>query len=384
MTQQTPSSGAVPSHLNPDDAPLVVVGRALAERGHYGFVWIDESLTVTATYGRLIQFVTVGEPLTNELPALVGVENDILALKARDGAVLEMPAVAIVSETAATPRLNLLLMWVGEQNCYLCLVTKTGIGSELEIELAQEIRRRLIAEADVKAKSRELSRANQDLEDYASVISHDLKAPMRALRYQVDDLENALGAALSEDVVAQLGHMRRQAKRMENMLSALLEYSSIGRKTDALSEVVTKDLVHAVIASVNPTSDHRINVTGTWPTLRTLEQPLDLVLRNLIGNAIKHNSGHEVAIRVHGETDKDHLTISVRDNGPGISLEHRRAIFLPFRTLSQNKGEDVHGLGLAIVHRIITSVGGHVEVNDRQDGRSGTVFRVMWPRTILD
>lgn len=385
MTQPSPSNAATANAAPLKEAPMVIVGRALAERGHYGFVWIDDEFTVTAKYGRLVDFVTVGDGLMDDLPPLAGLEPDIRRLKNRDHAILELPAVAIVSAASSTPRLNLLVMWISEQSCYLCLVMRTRVGSSMEIELAKEIRRRLIAESEVQAKSRELARANQDLEDYASVISHDLQAPMRALRYQVDELESALGASLSDEIAGQLDTLRGQTRRMSNMLMALLEYASIGRKSQALSTVETRELVNAIVSSLGRKPDQHIEVTGSWPSVRTLEQPLDLVLRNLIDNAVKHHIGGDVAVNVSCEETDDHLEITVSDNGPGIAPEHRKVIFLPFRTVhNSGDSEEVSGLGLAVVHRIVEDVGGKIQVEGRADGREGAVFRVLWPKTILD
>ena len=384
MTQLSPSNGAQRDRHPVGDAPLIVAGRALAERGHYGFVWADDQFIVSARYGRLVDFVSIGEPLNHDLPALVGLERDIALLKKRSGAVLELPAVAIVSADGQTPRLNILMMWIAEQESYLCLVMRTGIGSDTEVELSREMRRRLIAEAEVMAKSRELARANRDLEEYTSVISHDLQAPMRALRYQIDELQPALKDETPEQVSVRLDRMRRQAVRMGKMLSALLEYSSIGRKTDALSELDTEQIIQAIISSIKQSPDRRIEVSGDWPTLVTLEQPLDLVLRNLIDNAVKHHRGSKLAIDVHAEDVGDHLEISVSDNGPGIAEPHRESIFLPFTTIEKDQGEDVRGLGLAIVHRIVAGVGGHISVGSRADGETGAVFRLIWPKTISE
>jgi len=382
MTQPSPFSGATPDSPKIDDAPLIVVARVLAERGHYGFVWIDRDLDVTARYGRLVDFVTVGASVTDDLPALVGLERDIAGLTEAESSVLEVPAVAFMSADGDMPRLSLVLIWVQEQESYLCLVIRSGIGSVREMELSREIRRRLIAEAQVIATSRELERANRDLEDYASVISHDLQAPMRALRYQIDDLQSELGENASPQVSQRLVHLRDQSVRMGKMLSALLEYSSIGGKSDALSEVDTRSLVSAIIASIKQAPQRRISVTGDWPILETLEQPLDLVLRNVIDNAMKHHVGDEATLDIHADDQDDHLEISVSDNGPGIAEQDREAIFLPFRTLGRVNSNEVRGLGLAIVKRVLDSVGGHISVSDRRDGNTGAMFRIVWPKSI--
>lgn len=384
MTLPPPSSAAMPDDNKIKDAPLMIVGRALAERGHYGFVWVDEELSVTARYGQLVEFVDIGEHLSHSIPAFAGLEADVSALKSNDRAVLEMPAISIVTNTSATPRLNLTVMWLSELGNYLCLATRTGIGSDIEIELAKEIRRRLMAEAEVNAKSRDLTRANQDLEQYASIISHDLQAPMRALRYQIDELEQAAGTDLAPQLAGQLDTLRRQTKRMTSMLTALLDYSSIGKKYQALTEVATRDLVDAVVMSLNPTPKQRIDITGEWPVLTTLEQPLDLVLRNLIDNAIKHAAKDNVFVDVNGRSGGEHFEIRISDNGPGIAPEHREAIFLPFRTLTPNDEDAARGLGLAIVHRIVSGAGGQISLENRADGQTGAVFKVLWPKTLRD
>ena len=384
MTQRVPSNAAMPDGAEVSDPPLIVAGRALAVRGHYGLVWVDSDLVVTARYGRLVDFVSVGELLTTDLPALVGLENDIVKLRETDGAVLELPAISMVSEAGETPRLNLLLMWVAEQDCFLCLIMRTGIGSDLEIDLSREIRRRLIAEAEVLATSKALERANRDLEDYASIISHDLQAPMRALRYQIDDLQALLGDQMSQDIVQRMEHIRGQSQRMGKMLSALLEYSSIGRKSDAVSKVDTRSLVTQIISSMEQTSERRVSVTGDWPTLDTLEQPLDLVLRNLIDNAVKYGTAAEANVEIHAQDHGAHVEFQVIDSGPGISVKNRDAIFLPFQTLDRAENAEAKGLGLAIVKRIVSGIGGDVRVEDRSDGKSGAVFHVVWPKTNLD
>lgn len=366
------------------EAPLVSVGRALAERGHYGFVWVDLEFIIVGTYGRIVSFVDVGQPLIEALPVLVGLENEICDLRKDENRVIEIPAISFVLKSEATPRLNLVMLWIPEQQVYLCVITKTTMAADAELDLAKEMRRRLIAEAAVKAKSDELERANQDLEQYAAVISHDLKAPMRALRYQVDDLEAALGNASGKDVSDLLGSMRRQTKRMSAMLSALLDYSAVGNKSETLRLVDTGALVAEIMSAVESLPRSAIKKSGIWPVFQTLEAPLDLVMRNLIDNAIKHNPSPNAQIEIHGSEHIGHFEFSVADNGPGIAEQHRSAIFLPFRTLTPSHNDGVQGLGLALVHRTISGVGGEITVEARADGESGAVFRVLWPKTLVD
>lgn len=364
------------------DAPLVHAGRALAERGQVGLIWIDQDLTVTGRYGPLVAFVEVGNDVLHDIPALVGLEKDIAALRTNTQTVLELPAVAMISNASEDPpRLNLLLMWIEDQETHLCLAMPTGIASDIELDLAREIRRRLIAETELKAKSQQLARANQDLEEYASVIAHDLKTPMRALRYQVDDLDQALAQADQPDVSDQLKKLRNQVQRMSGMLTALFEYSAAGRKTDVIRDVDTRRLIEAIVGSLQTKNTDTIKITGDWPTFATLEQPLDLVLRNLIDNAVKHHDGAcDLVVSIHGVDRDTRFEFSVIDNGPGIAQKHGSSIFLPFRTIEPVKDDEVRGLGLALVHRSVSVVGGNVRVDARKDGNRGAVFHVVWPK----
>lgn len=386
MKPPPPSSAVAPEAAASDkarvhDAPLIAVGRVLAEHGHYGLIWVDDDLSVTACYGRIVSFVSVGSEIVNELPALIGLEADIRALKNNPDSALEVPAISIVSKDGATPRLNVVVLWMQEQRSFLCFVMRAGAGSDIEIGLAQQMRGRLIAEAELQLKTKELARANKDLEDYAFIISHDLRSPMRALHYQIDDLENELGPDLAVSASERFQKLRDQSKRMSNMLSALLDYSSVGNKQEVISTVDTRAVVQSIVSSLNVTPATKINVAGDWPTFATLEQPLDMVLRNLIGNAIKHHGGGEVAISIQGEDHASHFVFEVSDNGPGILPEHRTAVFLPFRTLKGSNSHDVQGMGLAIVQRLVTMVGGEISIDGREGGQSGAVFRVVWPKS---
>ena len=199
MTVLTSSHGDRPSGPVTKAAPLLTAAMVLAECGIYGLVWFDAAGIVTGRYGRLVDFVEIGLAISDSIFALIGLEHEITKQKGEPGVLLELPNVSIVGDRGATPRLNLTVFWIAEQAAFLTLVGRTASQSDLEVELSRQTRARLIAEAEVVAKSKELARANaglelanSDLEQYASIISHDLKAPMRALRYLVEDIEGTV------------------------------------------------------------------------------------------------------------------------------------------------------------------------------------------------
>ncbi len=269
-------------------APLLTAVRQLAERDVYGLVWIGPDLVVDSTYGNLARFVAIGEPLTASVYALVGMEEDIAALQRGSGDVIELPDVTLVTPEGRRPRATLSLSWSKDDAAYILLVARTESRSDLEVELTAQMRARLIAESELAAKTRELQRANADLESYASVMSHDLQSPLRVLRYTLDELDGKTASA-GPDVRERIGKLRQLSQRMTAMLSALLDYASITRKTDAVARVDTAALVRAIVASLDAPRTMTIEITGDWPAVDTMAAPLDLVLRNLIDNAVKHH-----------------------------------------------------------------------------------------------
>lgn len=371
------------------EAPLISASRLLAERGYYGIVWVDAELRVTAKYGELVGFVEIGASITASVLPLMGLEADIRMLQRKPQSVVDIPSVTIIGEQR-TPRLNIAVIWSRAERCYLVLASRAVLRSDLEMELNRQIRARLIAEADVDAKSAQLQRANlelartnADLEQFASVISHDLKSPMRVLRFLAEDAEAQLKRG---DVAAGLGMleaMRAQTQRMSQMLSALLDYASAGRKADTLKSVDTRELVGAVVKALPRREAFVVTVKGNWPTITTHAALLDLVLRNLIENALAHHDRASGNVDVTGEELGEELHISVSDDGPGIEARHHAAIFLPFRTLrSKGNGSDSTGMGLPLVTRAVDAVGGHIEVLSHAPEVRGATFRVRWPKSL--
>ena len=363
-------------------AALIAAGRFFAERDVYGLAWIDRDLVVSTVYGSKAGFIATGKPLTDSVIPFIGSEPYIKSFQADPALKLELPGVVIHARDGSEERYNLSLFWSSENQQYMLLVARASIDATLEIELLRHVRARLMAEAETRQKSEQLARANRDLEDFAAIVSHDLKAPMRALSYAAEHADAALQTGNPVGAREKLEWMRAQTRRMSAMLSGLLDYSSIGRKVEAIEHVDTRALVDGIKASMPDSGGISIAIAGDWPVIDTLKAPLQLVLRNLIDNAVKHHDRERGTISMSCTTSADALLISVSDDGPGIDPAHREAIFLPFRTLA-NPGEaryDGIGLGLALVQRSLQNAGGSITVNPNIYGSRGTTFQVTWPK----
>lgn len=378
---------AVQSPAATRPAPLLAAGLLLADRGVFGLIWVDDQLTVTGRYGPLVDFVEIGEPVIFSVPPFFGLETDIMALRGARGQLLDLPSVSIMQAPSGSPKLNFTVLWSDDENCYLVLVSRAGSQTNVEVELSRQIRARLIAEAEVTHKSKalakannELARANYDLEEFASIISHDLKGPMRALRYMAEDLAQNTSLQAAPNALTQLADIRAQSQRMSEMLTSLLEYSSAGRKEEVAEIVDTAKLAAAIIRSTPRPHGITVHVNGLWPSIETLRAPLDLVLRNLVDNAIKHHDRPEGAVLLRCEDAGDWLRFEIEDDGPGIEPYHHAAVFLPFRRLLQTQTSDGQGMGLAFVKRWVEASGGRIGLTSNAPAQRGTLFWLEWPK----
>jgi signal transduction histidine kinase len=363
---------------------LIAAARFFADREVYGLAWIDRDLIVRDVYGSKAAFIARDQPITDSVFPFIGSEEYIASFQTDPTQSMELPGVVLVVSADQQQRYNLSLFWSPAQEHYLLLIARASIDATLEIELLRHVRARLMAEAETKAKSQALARANRDLEDFAGIVSHDLKAPMRALQYMTDEVDSALARGSLNAARAQLEWIRGQTRRMSSMLSGLLDYSSIGRKIEAIETVDLAGMAQSIRDGVPHGAGMEVIIEGEWPSLETLRAPLDLVLRNLVDNAIKHHDHQRGTVRLGCSDKVDSLILTVTDDGPGIAPQHREVIFLPFRTLAVGDTAPTAGvgLGLALVQRTVEGVGGQIRVISDRDQARGTTFEVVWPKKV--
>ncbi len=233
-------------------------------------------------------------------------------------------------------------------------------------------------EQRVAERTVELQRSNQELDQFAYVASHDLKAPLRGIdllaQWISEDAEAVLPVAAQEHLVK----LRGRVKRLDKLLDDLLAYSRAGRIQYQHEEVKTDLLVQNLIELLAPPPGASITLTETMPTLTTARAPLETVLRNLISNALKHHHNPETGrVHVSAQLEGDWATFTVSDDGPGIDPVFHDRIFQLFQTLRPRDHVEGSGMGLAIVKKTVESLGGMVQV-ESQVGH-GTLFRFTWP-----
>ncbi|MEZ5817440.1 MAG: HAMP domain-containing sensor histidine kinase [Hyphomicrobiaceae bacterium] len=376
----------------PEASPQRIVDAVgfLARERACSMAWLDEELRILQQFGPLTAELGQGATITSSLDVLLGLDEELAALKLEpERNPLAIPNVLPPNARSRGERMTLTIYWIADEKRYLLLITRAASFADIEYRLAAEVRARAIAEAEVAAQARvvqrinqELASANRDLQEFASVISHDLRAPLRGLRYAAMDAKTALGQGDTRKAATDLDSALSLARRMSGMLTGLLDYARVGRKVDAAEPVDTGELVASIVESIASGSGHSIHVEGEWPTLVTVAEPLDIILRNLIDNAVKHHDRQNGCIRVRAEQEGGRLLVSVTDDGPGIEPAWHEAIFLPFRQLVDADEADGAGIGLALVKKTVERFGGAIEVQSDPSRARGTTFRVAWPLTL--
>ena len=252
-----------------------------------------------------------------------------------------------------------------------------GLVSVLEIN--SDITLRKQAEREAAERTAQLKAVNRELEEFAYVASHDLKAPLRVINNASKWLEDDLQEHLTGEIAENLSLMRGRVKRMDKLLDDLLEYARIGRKTDVryTENINGAELMDDVLGLV-ARKDFTIRVSPHFADIQLCRMPLQQILMNLISNAIKHHDKKSGCIDVTVEEAGPQYTFAVKDDGPGISARFHDQVFKMFQTLRPRDQVEGSGMGLAMVRKHVESFGGVIELESAEG--QGSTFRFTWPK----
>ena len=231
-------------------------------------------------------------------------------------------------------------------------------------------------EQRVAERTAELTRRNHELDRFAYVASHDLKSPLRAIdhlaTWVAEDAYGLLPVASQEHLVK----MQRRVKRMEKLLDDLLAYSCADRYQYPAETVDTAELVADIVKQLAMPDRFTVAPLAPLPVLTTVRVALEVVLHNLLANAIKHHDRPDGRVQVAVRDQGDLFEFTVTDDGPGILAVYHERIFEIFQTLKPRDVTEGSGMGLAIVKKIVESRGGEISVVSTPG--HGTTFRFTW------
>jgi hypothetical protein len=247
-------------------------------------------------------------------------------------------------------------------------------------KVMRDIGERKKAEHDLLCHTKALEAANRELEAFAYAVAHDLKAPLRVIQNASVWLEEDLEKLLTPEARVNLALLRSRVQRMEKLLDDLLEYSRIGRTTNAKSgELISGSrLMENVLELLAPPNGFCIEVGSSLDNIQVVRMPLQQVLLNLISNAIKHHDKPTGRIEVAVEDSGSHYRFSVRDDGPGIPAQFHEQIFRMFQTLKSKDRVEGSGMGLAMVRKHVEVAGGEIHLESAVG--QGSTFIFTWPK----
>ncbi len=231
---------------------------------------------------------------------------------------------------------------------------------------------------DRKQAQIDLERRNQELESFVHVVSHDLKAPLRAISNLSQWIEEDFQGTISAHSQQQMTLLRSRVHGMEAKIDGLLDYARIGKMDAEIELVATGELVAEVVEMLAPAPTFKISIAPDLPILSANRLLLSQVFANTIGNAIEHHDRADGSISISGQARSDFYEFAIADDGVGIAPEHHERIFRIFQAVNPQNRSDSTGIGLAIVKKIVEAEGGTIRL-ESQLGK-GTTFYFTWPK----
>ncbi|MBZ2164457.1 PAS domain-containing sensor histidine kinase [Methanobacterium spitsbergense] len=229
-------------------------------------------------------------------------------------------------------------------------------------------------EEKLKNLNEKLKRSNAELEQYASVASHDLREPLRMIKSFLELLEDKYTDQLNEEAKSYINYAVDGAKHLDSMIIDLLDYARVGRKEIKYYEVDCEEVLKKTLLNLKSSIDEN-NASITYeelPVITGNKNQLVELFQNLIGNSIKYRDVEDPNIHISAQKKEGKFLFSVKDNGIGISKKDLERIFVIFQRLHTWDEYEGTGIGLAIAQKIVLQHGGQIWAES--EPCHGTVF----------
>ncbi|GAB4543430.1 MAG: hypothetical protein Tsb0014_36990 [Pleurocapsa sp.] len=245
---------------------------------------------------------------------------------------------------------------------------KSNSQSSTEAEL-------IVANHRLESLNQELLLSNQDLENFVSIVSHDLQAPLRSLTMFAELLAQEYREELDIEASRYIERITDSGTRMQTLIQDLLLYSRAGKGEDTWMSVALKETINEVIQDLQSSIRHSqaIIIVEDLPTVIANPTEIRQLFQNLIDNAIKFRSLEQPEIKIEAQQQEEQWLISIKDNGIGIEPEFQEQIFQVFQRLNPSDAYPGTGIGLAICQKIVQRCGGKMWV-ESQLGVGSTFF----------
>ncbi len=257
-------------------------------------------------------------------------------------------------------------------------ITSDENNSQQFIFIESDITPRKIAEERMQQYNINLEKTNKELDKFAYVVSHDLKAPLRAIGNLTGWIEEDMADRLPDDIRGHFNIIKGRVVRMEGLINGILDYTKAAKNEGEMQKFMSDDLLRESIDLIGVPENAVIHVRDQMPEMQTEKVKLQQIFMNLIHNAVKYNDKEDIQVDIGCEDMGAEYKFYVKDNGPGIESKYHEKIFVIFQTLNARDEVEARGVGLAIVKKIIEEEGGRIWVESEKG--CGATFCFTWPK----
>jgi len=237
---------------------------------------------------------------------------------------------------------------------------------------------------DLESANKELGRSNKELNDFAYIVSHDLKAPLRGINTLTKWISTDYADKLDKDGKEQIDLLLGRVERMQNLIDGILQYSRVGRVKEEKTQVNLTEIMPSIIDMVAPPENISITIENELPVIECEVTRITQVFQNLLSNAIKYMDKPQGQVRIGCIEENGCWKFSVADNGPGIEEKYFDKIFKIFQTLSPRDEVESTGVGLTVVKKIIEMYGGRIWVESKPGEGSTFLFTLPKQKKMIE
>ncbi|MBZ2192285.1 sensor histidine kinase [Pseudoalteromonas arctica] len=225
---------------------------------------------------------------------------------------------------------------------------------------------------------KKLQKMSDELDEFTSIASHDLKSPLNAIKRLLEWIYDDCKDLLPQEHLENFQLVLSRANRMQVLLEDLLSYSRINSCDPTRANISLESIYQNVEQILEVSQTVTVDIHANNEVLDIPLIPFKTVFQNLISNAIKHNNKEHPVIDISLIPSNQYYIIEITDNGPGINPKYFSLIFKLFQTLQSRDDVEGSGIGLCIANKLIINYGGKIEV--ASDGKLGSTFTIYWPK----
>lgn len=272
-------------------------------------------------------------------------------------------------------------------NCEIMNYSKTGVKYWVKIQgqalynkkgeivrffaIEENISNKKILENQREELVKSLAKTNKELEDYAQIVSHDLKSPLRSIHSLITWIKEDNDKAFGDQTLQYFSMIENKVEKMDHLIEGILTYSKIDKEEIAKERINTHQIIQSIIDIIHIPKHVTVSIKNTLPILMADRYRIQQLFQNIIGNAVNYIEREVGLVEISSEEFDNYYVFSIKDNGVGIAKEHHEKIFNTFQ--SYTKSEHSTGLGLAIVKKVVDAYNGKIWI-ESELGQGTTFF----------